>query len=381
MFEPNTNVTVSVYIASKSYKDGKSPVLIRMTANRRVFTKKLFAVDPAYWDGVKVKRTHNNSIKMNQLIRSEIDNAESYLHDCKIDGRMIDPKAYFNADDSNRLVDILQVKADEFGQGQQFRTEAKYKATIEAIKDHDPKASVNLSIDWLNGFARYLRVIRKNKPNTVAKHLSVIRAVTKSPVFAEYKLPSNKVIKIKWSVDEIGQLNAVDGPQSVRQAVDAFVLSFCLWGARVGDVLEMKRENIIDGRIKYVSQKTAENFEIEINETAQAIIDRYSGTYLLPYMDDAPKSLRSRLKYIGVKTATINYNLKKAAKIVGIDKPISMHIARHSFGYAVDQMGLSLTDIQKLLGHSSPQMTAHYLQSVRQSDDLNRKVRGLNFKV
>lgn len=55
----------------------------------------------------------------------------------------------------------------------------------------------------------------------------------------------------------------------------------------------------------------------------------------------------------------------------------SFSVPRHSFAAVADEKGLSLNDIRELLGHSNVKTTAIYLKSIQNSDELNRKVKGL----
>ncbi|MEL6304546.1 MAG: tyrosine-type recombinase/integrase, partial [Bacteroidota bacterium] len=62
-----------------------------------------------------------------------------------------------------------------------------------------------------------------------------------------------------------------------------------------------------------------------------------------------------------IKTVTRNFNrhLKKIAKQVGIEKNLSMHIARHSFGN-ISGDTIPLQTLQKLYRHSSITTTMNY---------------------
>lgn len=47
-----------------------------------------------------------------------------------------------------------------------------------------------------------------------------------------------------------------------------------------------------------------------------------------------------------------------------IDKPLTMHQARHGFSELARQKGISVYDISKALGHSSLAITEKYLQDL-----------------
>lgn len=53
--------------------------------------------------------------------------------------------------------------------------------------------------------------------------------------------------------------------------------------------------------------------------------------------------------------------LKEIADFCGIDKEISTHSARHTFATTVTLAnGVALTNVARMLGHTSTRMTEHY---------------------
>lgn len=71
--------------------------------------------------------------------------------------------------------------------------------------------------------------------------------------------------------------------------------------------------------------------------------------------------------------------LKRWVKRAGIQKKISWHSARHSFGTNLLINGTNVKDVQSLLGHSTLRYTERYLRSV---DELKRQaINNLNFHL
>ncbi len=60
----------------------------------------------------------------------------------------------------------------------------------------------------------------------------------------------------------------------------------------------------------------------------------------------------------------MNKYLKKIAALAEIEKPLTTHIARHSFSDIARKKKASIYDISKLLGHSSIKVTEIYLASL-----------------
>src|SRR3989339_361260 len=62
-----------------------------------------------------------------------------------------------------------------------------------------------------------------------------------------------------------------------------------------------------------------------------------------------------------ISTATIRAIISKAAKNAGISKNIHPHTLRHSFSTHLIENGYSLTEVQSLLGHKSPETSMIYI--------------------
>ena len=95
---------------------------------------------------------------------------------------------------------------------------------------------------------------------------------------------------------------------------DIFVFH-CFIGCRVGDLLQMKKSNVINGAIEYVPRKTKEGrpitVRVPLGPTALEILERYpdvKGGRLLPFI--------SSQKY--------NDNIKKMLRLAGIDRKVTV---------------------------------------------------------
>lgn len=95
---------------------------------------------------------------------------------------------------------------------------------------------------------------------------------------------------------------------------DIFIFQ-CLIGCRVGDLLQLKRSNVVKGAIEFIPRKTKEGrpvtVRVPLNETAKAIIEKYSDskrTSLLPFI--------SSQKY--------NESIKRAFLAAGLNRPVQV---------------------------------------------------------
>ena len=66
---------------------------------------------------------------------------------------------------------------------------------------------------------------------------------------------------------------------------------------------------------------------------------------------------------VSSKNALINKYLKKIAEQAEIEKPLSMHISRHSFAHIAQEAGAESSAIKNILGHSNLATTERYMGS------------------
>ena len=62
------------------------------------------------------------------------------------------------------------------------------------------------------------------------------------------------------------------------------------------------------------------------------------------------------------KLKQFNSDLKKIAEIVGINKPLTSYVARHSFATNLKHLGTSTDVIGEAMGHSNVEITKAYLK-------------------
>lgn len=171
----------------------------------------------------------------------------------------------------------------------------------------------------------------------------------------EIKSPKEKVreefltsleLKIFSRVNlEIGSLT-----RGLNLTRDMFLFS-CYTGLRFSDVSNLKREQIKEGRIEIIMQKTDKKIEIPLNKNAKGILKRFKDRKL----DNRIFPFRCNV--------SVNRDLKFIALRAKINKRVSFHTARHTFGSTLAENKVQPFYIMKLMGHSDMRMTSRYVNS------------------
>ena len=105
------------------------------------------------------------------------------------------------------------------------------------------------------------------------------------------------------------------------------------------------------------------------------IVDKYEdkdSKYLLPLLcsdGDSRKQYKNALRLV-------NYHLKTISKMLNIQDPITMYVARHSWASAAKQNKVPLSIISQGMGHDSEVTTQIYLASLDTSviDKANKMI-------
>ena len=141
------------------------------------------------------------------------------------------------------------------------------------------------------------------------------------------------------NIYEIKKLESIENLTEAQQYVlNVWLISFYFAGIRVGDLLMLKWKDFLDDRLHYRMGKNSKLVSLKIPEKALAILNTIekdeNSVFVFKELEGVNENDRRLLK-TRIKTATRNFNrrLEIVAVKAGIDKKLSMHIARHSFGH------------------------------------------------
>ena len=156
-------------------------------------------------------------------------------------------------------------------------------------------------------------------------------------------------------------------------------------GIRASDIFQLKWKDIIDDRLNYRMGKNSKLVSLIIPKKAQLILDSYK-EFKVSDNDLIFPDLRSmlendeKLKWKKTKLAIrkTNRNINSVALKCGINKKVSMHIARHSFGnIAGNQIPIQI--LQQLYRHSSITTTMMYQSNFINSETDRALQKVVNF--
>jgi integrase/recombinase XerD len=377
-----------ILYTQKVYTDGTHPVMLQYIINRKVKRKVLTRCLPENWDSKnnRVKGKVQNSARINQFITTELAKAEKDLYDIK-SGDM-EPAQIFQSQDRLSLAEAFDLELERLEK--EFKS--GYYDKILAIK----KQINNLKIDiadidekWFEKLISSLSELG-NANNTIKKKIKLMRGMilrySHKGVTKEIKavtISTTRTLKQKLDAEELKRIETLDLAEGSTLAVtrDMFMMQIYLRGIRIGDLLQASASDFKDGTFVYTDDKTGKTASIGLISRAQQIVDAYAGKHqrLFPFFEwSVDKKLskfqnqRNRLKEKESCTTIINNNLKIIAKMAQIKKPLSSHIARHTFArMAIDKINNPMVTME-LLGHTSLAVHQQYLNDIRKDEVLNK---------
>lgn len=176
----------------------------------------------------------------------------------------------------------------------------------------------------------------------------------------------DKTVKRALPLSTIKKIKSLDLSltPTLDYARDMFMMSFYLRGMSFIDMAFLKKFDLKNGYVTYRRHKTGQQLIIEWTKEMQLIVDKYPENeteYLLPIIRKSGRNERCAYRNAAYN---INHNLKQIAEMVGVNIPLTLYVARHSWGSAARAKGIPLSVISEGMGHDSEATTQIYLASL-----------------
>lgn len=370
----------------KNYTGGTAPIYLRITvAGKRSETTTSRECEPGKWNPKAGRMTGTK--EDTKSFNAYLDNLQAKVYD-----------AHKALTESNTPATAENIRDRFLG-----RTEQSGHTLLKAIKDHNNKLAALVGKEYAAGtlarfevlerhmsaflefryktkdinikdidhafiseFEFYLRTEKKCATNTAVKYLKnmgkIIRIclsnkwLDRDPMFG-YKLKSKKVERAFLTHEELQEITKKEfRTERLSQVRDIFLFC-CYTGLAYADIHKLQHSHIskgIDGKqwVFTNRKKTGSRTAIPLFQSAIAILERYR---------DNPYCLNTGQVLPVNSNQKMNEYLKELATVCGITKPLSMHIARHTFATTVTLLnGVPIESVSKMLGHTNIRTTQIY---------------------
>lgn len=265
----------------------------------------------------------------------------------------------------------------------QYATHRHYMATlhsVEAFAGGHGLSLVDVTPQWAAAYERHLLTHCKVCLNTSSFYMRCLRAVYNRAVgqgLVDDRRPFAHVYTgvaatRKRSIGEASMCRLcsvnLDGSPALSLARDIFIMSYCLRGMSLIDMARLKDSDIKDGRLEYSRSKTRQHLSVGWQPCMQTIVDRYrhlsAGGMLLPIVRHP--AARWHQQYTSA-SVLVNRHLHRLGQMIGLQQPLTMYCARHTWATMAHAKGVPLETISEALGHDNASTTRIYMGTINHS--------------
>ena len=227
----------------------------------------------------------------------------------------------------------------------------------------------------MNSISFYMRILRAVYNRAVDKGM-----VEQTSPFRHVYTGIDKTIKRAIPIKSIKSLKNMDLTMrhSSDFARDMFMFSFYTRGMSFIDMAYLKKKDLSHGILTYRRRKTGQLLSIKWEKCMAEIVNKYNddtSEYLLPIIKRQGDERRQYINSLHL----VNYRLKLLSEEIGLNRPLTMYVARHSWASAARSKNIPISVISEGMGHDNEATTQIYLASLETSvvDKANKKIIGL----
>lgn len=360
---------------NKLRKNGTGLIQIRAYSKGKCkyFTTNIY-VTPYQWSK-KLKKVidHPNTFQYNAAIRRQLDELEAYVYEwTKKHGSM----TLQQVEDYYRYEDV-----QSFTAFWKYELEQDTKLTKETKKKH--KTALNywirfrqdvkfseLTFNLIHDFDTFL-FSQNLHTNTVYTHHKQVRKyinlaiskqmfdLNKNPYirFTPKTKPTERVVLTQEEVKRIEDLT-FDKEQAFLETIRDMFLFSCYTGLRFSDTKSIRYENLEKDQDGYVLNIVAQKTNKQLILPLYRLYEKKPEKLILKYQVD--KFSDKGLVFYAYTNQYFNRALKKVARLAGINKAITSHVARHTFATHLASK-IPIHILKSILQHSEIETTMVYL--------------------
>jgi len=384
-------------------KDKKGSIIIHVSNNKTVASVSTgVRIEKKYWNGNSVVK-HPDAIVLNAELarkKSKVDAVIARLSLADLLDTMTATDIKHEIETEKKVVVKRALVSDIFEEyiqnGMSEGTEEIYRTTLAKVLAYggEKMKMDNITVKWLYDFDKWMsatlcvnsRSIYMRSLRAICKYAYKTKVI-KDYVFDSFKIKSKETAKRSIPVETLRKLR--DYPADERHSMfrDYFFLMFYLIGINAVDLLNAKDEDVVDGRLNYIRQKTHKKYSIKIEPEAREIINRYKGKNYLVDAKDRCVHYKSFLHMMNDSLRELGptvieechdelFGKVEETHVNAIAKDITSYWARHSWATIAASLDISTDVISIALGHSNVNKTTliYIKPDMSKVDKANRKV-------
>lgn len=280
------------------------------------------------------------------------------------------------------------------------KSEFSFMDSVAHFKKNKTLSFPDINAAFIERYKTFCSAYLGQKTRTITNQLIFIRTLFNSAIkegvvapkfypFAEgkEKIKIRSGHKIGLTIKEVEMIEALklERNSSIWHTHNVWLVAFYFAGIRISDIVQLKWTDFKDDRLFYVMNKNEKALSLKIPNKAKIILDFYrkdskeNKGYVFPFLRNVilkdPEDI-----FVKTRNATKLFNkyLKRIADQCNLQKNLSNHIARHSFGNIAGDKIHPLM-LQKLYRHSDLKTTLNYQANFIHKDADNALDNVINF--
>ncbi|MDF2437771.1 MAG: hypothetical protein K0Q95_2147 [Bacteroidota bacterium] len=365
----NYNYSIKAILRKdKTKKNGKCPINLMVTfGGKQLKLPTQLEAEEKFWDKnlLQIKKGEQDyGLKNAKLMRLK-NKLQTHIYKLELSEQIVNGEAIKNflgtSENKNSFYTYFEKQIQLWKSKKKESTLIGYSHTLSVLRKFKAEVKfIDINLLFVKEFEQYLRDVRKVGDGGAFNRQKHLRAVIREAV-REKKLNespyANGNFQIKKSenkkrfltIEEVEQIEKATIPaKRTRLLVARDMFLFCCYtGLRYSDMQKLCWENIVNGEINIVMQKTGKQLTINLNNKASGIIEKY-------------KNNESSFVFEKLSNQKLNVGVKKIFRLAGTSEQFTFHDSRHAFACALVARGVSLTIIRDLMGHASIKETDKY---------------------
>ncbi|MBL1280680.1 MAG: site-specific integrase [Fluviicola sp.] len=351
----------------KRRNDGKCAIYFYPNLNGREFklsTGKWLEI--SNWD-FKQRKPKSNCANLRRTLNRELMDIEDFYSDRIARNKTVTiemVKSFYRGVDEQDFYPYYDKFLTLKKRTEKESTVKSYIGTLNHLKKFRRRILINeIDVNFIEAFDYYLRVkVNMGNGGAWARHKNlktVINKLVKEKLLEsnpyskdEFYVPrpkSEPTFLDEYEIEKIAYLRDRLSPK-MGVNIDRFLFA-CFTGFRYSDMVTLKWSDVKkNGTIRKRMIKTRNEVVVPISEGVQEILNRYEG-----------KS--NELVFPKISNDKVNKALRIICKLAKLNKHVTYHVGRHSFGYLLGKNSINAFKIMELMGHTNVKQTMVYVQA------------------
>ena len=386
--------SIKCQVINKKNKEKNSPIRMRVSfAGVRVDLRLGLSVPSGCWDSDK-EEAHTRKAEYKQVcaeINARIHEVTARIDQLFARCEFVDKRPptinelksiVNNRISSNRISDAFAEYLRE-NQHLELQSVLSYRTALNRVLHTVGDLYINeFSCDLINDMMNELSNKYKNTTlkSTITRIKSVLKLAQKKGTYTsdgldyEFKYKMIQKVVVYLSIEELKAFEAYKSKNQSKQEIHDLFVFCCYTGLRISDARSLTWDNIKEGKLEIVTQKTSDPLIIELNSHAERILanrlnEASDSKKIFPYhcMSYYNKVIRDICRTLKFNEPVSYTYYSGNVRMTETDekwKFVTSHTARKTFVVTAVTLGLPLSVIMKWTGHKTIKTLDPYLKIV-----------------